>query len=38
MKTTVEFLPRENRYNHTDVLDLISQAVFGDVEKINYPL
>lgn len=36
MKTTIEFLPKEDRQSYTNVIESISQAVFGDAEKINF--
>ena len=36
MMITIEFIPREDRHSYSDVIESISEAVFGDVEKINF--
>jgi len=34
--TSIEFLPREDRHDYYEVIDLIADAVLGDPEKINF--
>ena len=36
MMITIEFIPREDRHSYSDVIESISEAVFGDEEKINF--
>ena len=36
MMITIEFIPKEDRHSYSDVIESISEAVFGDEEKINF--
>ena len=34
--TTIEFIPKENRNIHSELISQISNAVFGDIDKIKF--